>query len=556
MVICIYFKHAGFGLLSYFIDWRFLLLNCGLVISFCTTNCLFAANKSSEPTVLYRWMDKPLEEAGRVSSANKRLEKAIANPEYLLSNWIDLPTSPEVRQQKVQRLSLREAILLALRYNPNIQNAELDRIEQRYQLRIAHNEFEMQFALAGAAAIENSHYSDVGSITNKSYLATPEVNWKTKLGTKIGLNLDNNVSNFNSFSPVLNFSITQPLLRDFGKAANEAGLLNALDNEWLNKLNLQQAVIDQITQVIIAYRTLILSGNNLENQKMQLTESKKTFEINEKRIAAGQLEPTGNIQQSYQMESLSLMVEQAEQDFKTAAQDLLQTIGLDPKMRLSVPSNVIVDKLKIPKRQESIDWALNHNAQYLAQKMILRADQRAYEVAKNQQLWQLELGANVQSGRINEVNGRGNLPSLYNGQNVNKTARLTLTVPINDVNRRNQLISAKVRLEKDKVNLVAMQRALETTITNTINNIESLAKRYELAEKQVALAQQSYALEKKKQQAGIASALDVNNTQNQLIQAQMGLIGAKIAYLNLLSTLERILGTTLTHWQIKLRYGE
>ena len=70
------------------------------------------------------------------------------------------------------------------------------------------------------------------------------------------------------------------------------------------------------------------------------------------------------------------------------------------------------------------------------------------------------------------------------------------------------------------------------------------------------LAEQSYALEKKKQQAGISSALDVNNTQNQLIQAQSGLIGAKIAYLNQLSTLQRTLGTTLEHWQIKLRYGE
>lgn len=553
--MCLYFKHARSGLRSYPIYQSFLLLGCGL-ISLLTTNALFAANRSSEPTVLYRWVERPGDEALRVSSANERLEKAISNPEYMLSNWIDLPTSPEVHHQKAQRLSLREAILLALRYNPNIQNAELDRIVQHYQLRVAHHEFEMQYALAGSAAIENSRFSGIGNTTNTTYLASPEVNLKTKLGTTIGLNIENNVPNFNSFSPVLNFSINQPLLRGFGKAANEAGLLDAIDNEWLNKLNLQQAVIDQITQVIIAYRTLILSGNNLENQKLQLAEAKKSYEINEKKIAAGQLEPTGNIQQSYQIESLSLMVEQAENDFKIAAQDLLQTIGLDPKMRLTVPSNVVVDKIRIPKLKESIDWALNHNTQYLAQKMMLRADERAYAFAKNQQLWQLDVGANVQSGRVNEVDGRGGFPSLYNGQNINKTARLTLTVPINDVSRHNELISAKVRLEKDKVNLIAMKRVLETTITNTINNIESLAKRYQLAEKQVALAEQAYALEKKKQQAGIASALDVNNTQNQLIQAQMGLIGAKIAYLNQLSTLERILGTTLNHWQIKLRYGE
>lgn len=514
-----------------------------------------AANRSEEPARLYRWVDQPTEAAKQINEAETRLQKAIANPEYLLDHWVDLPTSPDVRHKKIQHLSLREAILLALRYNPNIQNAELDRIIQRYQLRLAHNEFELQYALGGSAAVERSRYSGVGTTTNKTYLASPEFNLKTKLGTKIGLNIDNNVSNYNSYSPVLNFSINQPLLRDFGKAANEAGLLDALDNEWLNKLNLQQAVIDQITQVITAYRTLILGANNLQNQKLQLKEAQKAYEISEKKIKAGQLEPTGTIQQSYQIESLHLMVEQAENDFKIAAQELLQTVGLDPKMRLAVPSNVVMDNIRTPKLQESIDWALEHNMQYLALKMQLRADERAYKVAQNQQLWQLDVGANIQGGRISDVDGNHGLPAIYNGQNINQTARITLTIPLHDINRRSQMISAKVRLEKDRLNLIAMKRSLETLITNIINNIESLAKRYQLAEKQVTLAEQSYALEKKKQQAGITSTLDVNNTQNQLIQAQMGLISAKIAYLNQLSTLEQILGKTLEQWHIRLRYG-
>lgn len=513
--------------------------------------------KASETPSLYRWVDKPQDEALRVEQAGERLRQAIKNPEYMLDNWVDLPASPESRHKKPQRLGLREAILLALRYNPNIQNAELDRIIQRYQLRLAHNEFELQYALAGSAVVERSRYSGVGSKTNNSSLATPEVNLKTRLGSQLSLNMDNNVSNYNSFTPVLNFSFTQPLLRGFGKAANEANLLDAIDNEWLNKLNLQQAVIDQIAQVIIAYRALILSGNTLQTQRLQLKEARKSYEFNEKKIEAGQLEPTGNIQQAYQIESLSLMVEQAENDFKTAAQDLLQTIGLDPQMRLSVPSDVTVDRIVVPDLKESIDLALNHNTQYLAQKMVLRADERAYEVAKNQQLWQLDVGANVQSGAVTEVDANNSgFRGIYSGRNLTESARVTLTVPLNDVNRRSQLITAKVKLEKDRLALIATKRGLETTITNTINAIQSLAKRYQLAEKQVKLAAQSYALEKKKQQAGIASALDVNNTQNQLIQAQIGLIVAKVAYLNQLSALQRILGTTLDHWQIKLRYGE
>jgi outer membrane protein TolC len=518
---------------------------------------LFAASDSPAPVAdkLANSLNAP-KEALRAQEAQDRLQQAVKNPEYLIDHWVDLPTAPDLRNKKPQRLRLREAVLLALRYNPNIQNAELDRIIQRYQLRLAHNEFELQYALAGSAVAERARFSGIGKTHSNSVLATPEVDLKTRLGTQLALKLDNNVSNYNSFTPVLNFSLTQPLLRGFGKEANEAALLNALDNEWLNKLNLQQSISDQITLVIIAYRSLVLSGNNLENQRLQLKEARHTYEINEKKIKAGQLEPTANIQQSYQIESLSLMVEQAENDFQTAAQDLLQAIGLDPRMRLSVPSDVVLDQIVVPDLNDSITVALHHNTQFLAQKMIVRADERAYKIAKNQQLWQLDVGANVQSGKVTDLDGNSGFPSIYKGQNLTESARISLTIPINDVSRRSELINAKVKLEKDRLNLIAAKRALQTSITNIVTNIASLAKRYQLAQKQVKLAAQSYALEKKKLEAGIASALDVNNTQNQLIQAQAGLISAKIAYLNQLSALHRLLGTTLDFWQIKLRYGK
>lgn len=534
------------------------LLKIGVIVSFFSGSAVFAINASSStppPSSLYRWVNNPVIESNAVANAGKRLEQAIKNPEYLLDHWVELPTSPNAQTKKPLFLTLREAILLALRYNPNIQNAELDRIIQRYQLRLAYNEFELQYALGGTAQVEKNRYSGVGSAITNSYLLTPELQLKNKLGSAVALKMDNNVAAVGNYNPLLNLSFKQPLLRGFGKAVNEASLKNAIDSEWLNKLNVQQSVMDQITQVITSYRTLILSGNTLENQRQQLVEAQKSFEINKKKIEAGQLEPTANVQQSYQIESLNLMVAQAVNDFQTAAQDLLQTIGLDPEMRLAVPSDVTLEKIIVPNLDESIKQALTHNTQYLALVMALKAHERAYTVAKNQQLWQLDVNANVQAGTTTGVDSNSaGVKGIYNGRNLVESAGVTLTIPLHDLTLRNQLITAKVQLEKDRLNLIAAKRALVTIIKNTITTIESLGKRYELAKRQVELAAQSYALEKKKQQAGIASALDVNNTQNQLLQAQIGLIGAKIAYLNQLSALERMLGTTLEKWQIKLRY--
>ena len=532
------------------------------VISIIFTCCLlYSANNHATatipPTTLYRWVQTPDAELQHVKQAHHRLLHAIKNPEYLLDHWIDLPKAPHstAHVQKKLHLTLREAILLALRYNPNIQNAELDRIIQRYQLRLAHNEFELQYALAGTAAIEKNRYSGIGNATTHSYFAAPEFNIKSKLGTEAALKMDNTIATIGTYNPFMTLSLTQPLLRGFGKAVNEAALLDAIAAEKLNKLTTEQSIMDQITNVIAAYRTLILSHNNLKNQRWQLTEAHKTYGINEKKIAAGQLEQTANVQQSYQIESLRLMVEQAEIDFKTNAQNLLQTIGLDPDMKLAVPSDVSIDTLQIPDIHASIDQALHHNTEYISMQTALQADKRAYLVAKNQQLWQLNLAANVQTGTLTNVDSKATgVRGIYNGQNVNESAGVTMTIPLHDINRRNQLITAKVRLEKDRLLLIATKRVIMTTVKNTINAITSQARQYELANHQVALAAQSYELEKKKQQAGIASALDVSNTQNQLIQSQMSLINAKIAYLNQLSALQRTLGTTLLSWQITLRY--
>lgn len=509
-------------------------------------------SNSAIPTIAY-----DIVETEDQANSNVRLQEAMSNPEYMLGNWINLPTAPGISNKKLYRLSLREAILLALRYNPNIQNAELDRIIQRYQLRLSENQYELQYALAGSATTQRSRYQGVGSRSNDSILATPEVNLKTLLGSQLKLNLQNNTPNYNAYTPVINFSLTQPLLRGFGLDVNQTALLNAQDNEWLNKLNLKQSIIDQITQVIIAYRSLILSGNSLENQRLQLKEARKTYEVNEKKIEAGHLAPTANIQQSYQVESLSLMVEQGENDFKTATQNLLQAIGLDPRMRLAVPNDITLGQMIVPDLKETLQIALNNNVQYLAQKRLICADERAYKVAQNDQLWQLDLFGSAEFGKTTDPMSRGfrqGIRNIFGGENLITTGGINLRIPIRDMNLRSEVINAKVKLEKDRLSLITMKHSLETQVTTLINNMESLAKRYLLIQKQVKLAVQSYDLEKKKLSAGIASALDLSNTQNQLIQAQIGLISAKIAYLNQLAALQQLLGTTLDYWKIKLRY--
>src|SRR5882762_5038319 len=71
-----------------------------------------------------------------------------------------------------QQLTLRDAVLLALRYNPSVQNEEIQRIVDKFNLRLAQNEYEVNYALTGSANYNNTTQSNATSISN-TYTLTP-----------------------------------------------------------------------------------------------------------------------------------------------------------------------------------------------------------------------------------------------------------------------------------------------------------------------------------------------------------------------------------------------
>jgi hypothetical protein len=105
------------------------------------------SKKQSNSEAHYLFSKTPIIEAATVENSYRDLSMAIYNPEFLLKHELHLPTSPKVDNETSFYLSLRDAIFLSLRYNAQLQSSELDRIVQRYSLRIAKNKFEFQYAL-------------------------------------------------------------------------------------------------------------------------------------------------------------------------------------------------------------------------------------------------------------------------------------------------------------------------------------------------------------------------------------------------------------------------
>ncbi|HEX2549554.1 MAG TPA: TolC family protein, partial [Gammaproteobacteria bacterium] len=157
---------------------------------------------------------------------------------------------------KVLKITLPEAVVLSLRYNPDVQLEDFQRIVDKFSLLVAEWQFDIHYNLSGAASYMNSVNSgfrtenDTQSVTAGASLLVP-------LGTQFSLQMVNPLSHAapsaRFYNPSLVFSLTQPLLQGFGPDVTLAPLHIAENQELINRLSLQNTVMATITTIISQY---------------------------------------------------------------------------------------------------------------------------------------------------------------------------------------------------------------------------------------------------------------------------------------------------------------
>lgn len=440
--------------------------------------------------------------------------------------------------------------MLALRYNPNIQNAEINRVAERFGLSVARNEFELQYALTGNINHQRNSIDGV-SETSQQAQVTPAVSLKLPIGTQLSWQLNSTYSD-SQHGASLGMDLKQPLLQGAGRSVTLVPLKNAIDQEQYNKLALRQTITDEINRVIISYRQLILDQNELKTLKNQVNDAERTSKITRARIKVGKLPRTSILQADAQLAQLRFQLKQAENKTIQDKQSLLEDVGLNPEKSISVPVDVQLKLKTLPAKEMVIQQALAQNIGFQQFLLQARQDQRNLLLAKDSQKPQLDLTAGVNLGEPNttDFNEKKFIDRRIHEEHIG----LSLSVPIHDMTRKQQLVNAKTKTKQNDVQLVAKKRTLITAVKNQLTDIGSQYQAYKIAKHNVTLAQQSYTVEKKKQQYGKASSLDVTNSQDKLIDAKNNLIISKLNYLNAWSQLQSTLDTTLDEWGVKVRY--
>ena len=457
----------------------------------------------------------------------------------------------ESRQDAPDRLdlTLEDSIHLALENNRTLVNARLDREVERFSLRVAENAF-LPHVTVGPY-VERSRAGPADDIDEGGLSST--VTLRIPTGGEFGVRWSGGgVSPSTRYSHELAFTFTQPLLRGAGAGVNTAPVRTARLTEEINVLALKQTVIDVVSAVIGRYRDYMQAERRVDIRAKSLQRARDLLEVNELLVRSGRMAERDIVQTEADIAGRELQLIAARNGLDSARLALTDILDIDSRTRIR-PADTL-DGLLGPEPAPadvagSVETALRHRPDYLRAELGIGNAETRLEVAENERLWDLSATLSASFSHADET-AAGALSRL---EHTDYSIRLGLTVPLGpaavDPAELNH-VQAAIGLRKARNDLADLRQRIDIEVSNAVREVELSRRQVDLARTARELVQQKTEIEKEKLRLGLSSNFRLVAFEDDLVAAQNAELDAAVSYHAALTSLDRILGTTLESWGI------
>lgn len=453
-----------------------------------------------------------------------------------------------------QPLTLAQAIHLALVNNRTLEKAGLDRESQRFDLRVAEDEFRPDVNLLTGVQYNPVTVGGVET-TTRSASTSAAVTQRVPTGARFGLVWDNFATGLSTqtaktYDSSLLLQLDQPLLRGAGLRTNLANLRVARLSEETNILEYKRIVMNTITSVVFSYRTLLQAQRQVEVSRAGVERAREQLRINRALVSSGIIPPVEIIQTEADIanQEFNLLTAQSIRDSARFA--LVRILDVD-RSTIYHP----VDEIAVPDFTLDFDTARRlayqnrpDYQQVLQGKQVAQLSEYA---ARNNRLWALNLNS-----RYRLAGTDSSFPSAldrsFSRLNEDWAVGVTLQVPIGDLTREQTHLRARIRDQKASLDVTEVTENIEIEVRESLRTVDLALRRAKVAAVARELAERKLEIEKGKLQVGRTTNFAIVTFQNDLITARLNEIGAQIAYLNSLTSLEQTLGLTLGVWGVRI----
>lgn len=448
-------------------------------------------------------------------------------------------------------LNLAEAIALALRQNRVIENAYLTRIVEKFDLRLAEDEFSPQYQL-GAALDQDSPYDPTtGRATTHRYQASSAVTLRVPTGGQLALTAahDADLGDEQAYNDNVTLSFSHPLLKNAGRTVGAARVILARRTEQSHLLRLKETVSSLITQVIKQYRAYVAANRELAISRLSLERSREQLAITREFIRSGRMPAVELVQSETDVANQQLDLRSTENRLDAARIQLVRLLRLPPDTPIQATEQMTIARYDRG-LEELKTTALSQRVDIQQARLDVANAELTLALARNARLWALDLETHyglAQSGRDARP-----LRSLQHPAQGDFHIGLSLTVPLFDLEPKHRVTSSRVALKIARNNLRELEETIVLELLNAHRDLQIRWEQLELNQRSVELSRKQLALEQDKLKVGRSSSFQVVSFQNRLVEAEYGYLNARISYLDALTDLDESLGTTLRHWGVSL----
>jgi outer membrane protein TolC len=464
-------------------------------------------------------------------------------------------------QELSPTLTLDDAIHLALLRNKNLKASSYYRGISRANLLVARGAFDP--SLFGNRSSSNTPENlELGSVLIDN-IRTDSYSFGVQgllpLGTQYTVSgstqdereqLSGYSRNYMTFG---GFTLTQPLLRNFGFDANLVNVRVAKANRAISDLTYRASAINTVTNVVIAYSNLQLAHDQLNAAQRSRDNAATLLQGNEKEYKVGNISQSDVITARSNLaaqEEPILLAQRAVRDDQNQLRDLIgEDVFFEDEPLFTLAPVTIPDVTVNPKAD--IARALSERPDYLISRLGITKDRALEKAAINGVLPEVDfVGGYGYNGLATTFDV--SRQQVEDKQNPSYSAGLAVTIPLTFAVGRGKLRAARLQRLQDEEFLRQSEADIAVGVAAAAGQIVTTKQRVAADEAAYDLAKQALDAEVKKKVAGTSTTLAVVQQQNFVTAAEINVSFAVAAERQAVANYDQALGTTLERYHIVL----
>ncbi|SVB29656.1 uncharacterized protein METZ01_LOCUS182510, partial [marine metagenome] len=486
-------------------------------------------------------------------------------------------------------LTLKDTIIRTLTSNVTIAVEEINSKVKTEGVIENKSEFDATFEIDLSVNEKTQQQASAFSSPNKS--RNKNHNWDISFAQKLatGANYEFNFTNKRNksnsktlglnpnYSSNFEFSLTQPLLKNFGVDLNKRNIYIAQNEVDISEYDFKAKIIDVVSKVENAYWDLVFSIEDLEVKKKTL-ERARDLERNVKaQVSVGKMAEIEILQAKSDVASReeSLLVSQ---DLILDNEDNLKNIlninfSSSEGRKNIYPSDrpdMIIEKIDL---NVAIKESLLNRPDYHGKKKELENQNILVKYQENQTYPSVDLmgslGLNGLSGdAINVTSGTFTGKSAYGGgygqslsdslstQFYNWEFGVKFSYPLGNRSAKSQLAASRLEAAQLILSIKELEKEIILEVREAIRQLKTDVKRVQASRIAKRLSEKKLEAEEKKFEVGLSTSFNVLEFQEDLAEEQSKEIKAIVDYNKSRVRFHQVTATTLKTHDIKLQAKE